>query len=159
MDVTGKRTSLETCTAMGAIGARIATYMEALKWKSGKRRRMGRFDDHHSRRHTLGPQVRPPYRFAPGHSRQRLDGAVFYRGDVVLLKGVTDPSQVRVNDVIVYKRPGYPYPIIHRVRYISTVKLNGKEETCFVTWGTTTLFPIRHTQLHKAPLKSVCPTG
>ncbi|AMQ18591.1 signal peptidase I [Thermococcus peptonophilus] len=60
---------------------------------------------------------------------------VFYRGDVVLLKGVTDPSQVKVNDVIVYKRPGYPYPIIHRVRYISTVKLNGKEETCFVTWG------------------------
>ncbi len=84
---------------------------------------------------------------------------VFYRGDVVLLKGVTDPSQVKVNDVIVYKRPGYPYPIIHRVRYISTVKLNGKEETCFVTWGgTTTQSQIHHTRLHKVPLKSACPT-
>ncbi|AMQ18592.1 DUF531 family protein [Thermococcus peptonophilus] len=43
MDVTGKRTSLETCTAMGAIGARIATYMEALKWKSGKKTSHGSF--------------------------------------------------------------------------------------------------------------------
>ncbi|WP_456368105.1 signal peptidase I [Thermococcus sp.] len=60
---------------------------------------------------------------------------VFYRGDVVLLKGVADPSQVKINDVVVYDRPGYPYPIIHRVRYISTVELNGKPEKCFVTWG------------------------
>jgi signal peptidase len=60
---------------------------------------------------------------------------VFYRGDVVLLKGVTDPSQVHVGDVVVYKRPGYEYPIIHRVRYIYTVKLDGKSERCFVTWG------------------------
>jgi signal peptidase len=60
---------------------------------------------------------------------------VFYRGDVVLLKGVTDPSQVKVGDVVVYARPGYPYPIIHRVRYISTVEVDGKEEECFVTWG------------------------
>ena len=60
---------------------------------------------------------------------------VFYRGDVVLLKGVTNPDQVHVGDVVVYKRPGYEYPIIHRVRYIYTVKLNGEQEKCFVTWG------------------------
>jgi len=60
---------------------------------------------------------------------------VFYRGDVVLLKGITNPDQVKVGDVIVYKRPGYEYPIIHRVRYVYTVKVNGKPERCFVTWG------------------------
>ncbi|WP_209475628.1 DUF531 family protein [Thermococcus stetteri] len=43
MDVTGGRVSLETCTAIGAIGARIATYMEALKWKSGKKTSRGSF--------------------------------------------------------------------------------------------------------------------
>ncbi len=38
MDITGKRISLETCTAIGAIPARIRTLMEALKWmKAGKR--------------------------------------------------------------------------------------------------------------------------
>lgn len=38
MDVTGRRVSLETCTAIGAIPARIATLMEALKWKKDGRR-------------------------------------------------------------------------------------------------------------------------
>jgi len=38
MDVTGKRVSLETCTAIGAIAVRIATYMEALRWRSGGRK-------------------------------------------------------------------------------------------------------------------------
>ncbi|ASJ08065.1 hypothetical protein A3L11_02025 [Thermococcus siculi] len=38
MDITGKRVSLETCTAIGAIPARISTLMEALKWKTGGRR-------------------------------------------------------------------------------------------------------------------------
>ncbi|ACS32606.1 DUF531 domain-containing protein [Thermococcus gammatolerans] len=38
MDITGKRISLETCTAIGAIPAKIRTLMEALKWmKAGKR--------------------------------------------------------------------------------------------------------------------------
>ncbi len=37
MDITGKRVSLETCTAIGAIAVRIATYMEALRWRSGRR--------------------------------------------------------------------------------------------------------------------------
>jgi len=38
MDITGKRVSLETCTAIGAIPARISTLMEALKWRThGKR--------------------------------------------------------------------------------------------------------------------------
>jgi len=62
---------------------------------------------------------------------------VFYRGDVVLLKGVSEKNidEVKVNDVIVYKRPGYEYPIIHRVRAIGTVELGGKVERCFVTWG------------------------
>ena len=41
MDVTGKRVSLETCTAIGAIAVRIATYMEALKWRNGKRTSRG----------------------------------------------------------------------------------------------------------------------
>ncbi len=42
LDITGKRISLETCTAIGAIPARIATMMEALKWgKNGKKRRHG----------------------------------------------------------------------------------------------------------------------
>ncbi len=64
---------------------------------------------------------------------------VFYRGgDVVLLKGVSEENidDVKLNDVIVYKRPpGYEYPIIHRVRAIETVELGGKVEKCFVTWG------------------------
>ncbi|NJE85340.1 signal peptidase I [Thermococcus sp. CX2] len=62
---------------------------------------------------------------------------VFYRGDVVLLKGIDENNadEIKVGDVIVYKRPGYEYPIIHRVREIKTVKLGGKEELCFVTWG------------------------
>ncbi len=38
MDITGKRVSLETCTAIGAIPARISTLMEALKWTRGGRR-------------------------------------------------------------------------------------------------------------------------
>jgi len=38
MDITGKRISLETCTAIGAIAVRIATYMEALTWRGGKKR-------------------------------------------------------------------------------------------------------------------------
>jgi hypothetical protein len=36
MDVTERGISLETCTAIGAIGTKIATYMEALKWRSGR---------------------------------------------------------------------------------------------------------------------------
>jgi len=62
---------------------------------------------------------------------------VFYRGDVVLLKGISEENidDVHVNDVIVYKRPGYQYPIIHRVREIKVVELDGKVEKCFVTWG------------------------
>jgi len=56
---------------------------------------------------------------------------VFYRGDVVVLEGVKNPHDIKVGDVIVYKRPGYEYPIIHRVRYIGNV--NGHR--CFVTWG------------------------
>lgn len=62
---------------------------------------------------------------------------VFYRGDVVLLKGINERNidDVHVNDVIVYKRPGYEYPIIHRVREIKTVEIGGKAEKCFLTWG------------------------
>ncbi|ASJ13401.1 signal peptidase I [Thermococcus thioreducens] len=62
---------------------------------------------------------------------------VFYRGDVVLLKGINEDNidDVHVGDVIVYKRPGYEYPIIHRVREIKVVELGGKAEKCFVTWG------------------------
>ncbi|AHF81149.1 signal peptidase I [Thermococcus paralvinellae] len=59
---------------------------------------------------------------------------VFYRGDVVLLKGVK-PEDIKIGDVVVYKRPYTKYPIIHRVRAIEKLVLNGKEELCFVTWG------------------------
>ena len=38
MDITGKRVSLETCTAIGAIPAKIATLMEALKWRKDGRK-------------------------------------------------------------------------------------------------------------------------
>ncbi|RLF78375.1 signal peptidase I [Thermococci archaeon] len=55
---------------------------------------------------------------------------VFHRGDVVLLKGVT-PNEIRIGDVVVYKRPFTKYPIIHRVRGIE--EYNG--EKCFVIWG------------------------
>lgn len=34
MDITGRRISLETCTAIGAIPARVRTLMEALKWRT-----------------------------------------------------------------------------------------------------------------------------
>jgi len=63
---------------------------------------------------------------------------VFYRGDVVLLEGISmkNIDDVHLNDVVVYKRPGYEYPIIHRVRAIYNVTLpNGTTERCFVTWG------------------------
>jgi len=33
MDITGRRVSLETCTAIGAIPVRIKTLMEALRWQ------------------------------------------------------------------------------------------------------------------------------
>jgi signal peptidase len=59
---------------------------------------------------------------------------VFYRGDVVLLKGVS-PNDIHPGDVIVYNAPMYAYPIIHRVREVKTVELGGKTEKCFVTWG------------------------
>ncbi len=59
---------------------------------------------------------------------------VFYKGDVVVLKGV-NPNDVHVGNVIVYKRPGFEYPIIHRVRYVGMLDINGKIERCFVTWG------------------------
>lgn len=38
MDVTGRRVSLETCTAIGAIAARVSTYVEVLKWRTGRGR-------------------------------------------------------------------------------------------------------------------------
>ncbi|HDZ36239.1 MAG TPA: signal peptidase I [Thermococcus sp.] len=62
---------------------------------------------------------------------------VFYRGDVVLLKGISRENidDVHVGDVIVYTRPGYKYPIIHRVREIREVDLGGETERCFLTWG------------------------
>lgn len=59
---------------------------------------------------------------------------VFYRGDVVLLKGVS-PEEIQEGDVIVYDAPMYSYPIIHRVREVKTVEINGEVEKCFVTWG------------------------
>lgn len=39
LDITGRRVSLETCTAIGAIPARLSTLMEGLKWgtKAGRR--------------------------------------------------------------------------------------------------------------------------
>ncbi|WP_048151207.1 signal peptidase I [Palaeococcus ferrophilus] len=55
---------------------------------------------------------------------------VFYRGDVVLLKGVK-PEEVEIGDVVVYNRPYTKYPIIHRVRGIE--EYNG--ERCFVIQG------------------------
>jgi len=54
----------------------------------------------------------------------------FYRGDVVLLKGAS-PSEIKVGDVVVYKRPYTKYPIIHRVRGI--IEYSGKR--CFVIQG------------------------
>lgn len=54
----------------------------------------------------------------------------FYRGDVVLLEGVP-PSEIKVGDVVVYRRPYTRYPIIHRVRDI--IEYNGKR--CFVIQG------------------------
>ncbi|AFK22219.1 signal peptidase I [Pyrococcus sp. ST04] len=59
---------------------------------------------------------------------------VFYRGDIVVLKGVR-PEEVKVGDVVVYKSPIARYPIIHRVRKIEVVNINGRNELCFVTWG------------------------
>jgi hypothetical protein len=42
MDITGKRVSFETCTAIGAIPARVRTLMEALKWtRDGQKRLRG----------------------------------------------------------------------------------------------------------------------
>ncbi|MCD6372453.1 MAG: DUF531 domain-containing protein [Thermococcus sp.] len=38
MDITGKRVSLETCTAIGAIPVKIATLMEALRWRKDGRK-------------------------------------------------------------------------------------------------------------------------
>jgi len=84
---------------------------------------------------------------------------VFYRGDIILLKGVTSPDQVKVGDVIVYKRPGYEYPIIHRVRYISTVKINGKSETCYVTWGDNNPVPDPPYPSSEGPLGVMLPDG
>lgn len=68
---------------------------------------------------------------------------VFYRGDVVLLKGIDENNidEIKVGDVVVYTRPGYEYPIIHRVRGIEEVKLGNKTEKCFVTWGDTNWVP------------------
>ncbi|CAB50358.1 signal peptidase I [Pyrococcus abyssi] len=59
---------------------------------------------------------------------------VFYPGDVVLLKGVK-PEEIKVGDVIVYKSAFSKYPIIHRVRGIKQVYINGKPQLCFITWG------------------------
>ncbi|BAA29679.1 signal peptidase I [Pyrococcus horikoshii] len=59
---------------------------------------------------------------------------VFHRGDVVLLEGVR-PEEVRVGDVIVYRSIISRYPIIHRVRGIKYIYINGKRELCFITWG------------------------
>jgi len=80
---------------------------------------------------------------------------VFYRGDVVLLKGVTNPDQIEVGDVIVYKRPGYEYPIIHRVRYIYS--LDGT--TCFVTWGDNNPVPDPPYPTPDGPLEVRLPDG
>ena len=54
----------------------------------------------------------------------------FYRGDVVLLKGVP-PDEIKPGDVVVYRRPYTRYPIIHRVKKV--MEYNGKR--CFVIQG------------------------
>ncbi|MFA4647535.1 signal peptidase I [Pyrococcus kukulkanii] len=59
---------------------------------------------------------------------------VFYRGDVVVLKGVK-PEDIKVGDVVVYRSPLAKYPIIHRVREVRKVVIGGREKLCFVTWG------------------------
>ncbi len=59
---------------------------------------------------------------------------VFYRGDVVLLEGVS-PQNIKVGDVVVYKRPYTKYPIIHRVRAIEKIEINGQQRLCFVIQG------------------------
>ncbi len=59
---------------------------------------------------------------------------VFYRGDVILLEGVS-PQDIKVGDVVVYKRPYTRYPIIHRVRGIEKINVDGKQKLCFVIQG------------------------
>jgi len=38
LEITGKRVSLETCTAIGAVAVRISTFMEVLRWRTRGRR-------------------------------------------------------------------------------------------------------------------------
>ncbi|MFA4663336.1 signal peptidase I [Pyrococcus kukulkanii] len=65
---------------------------------------------------------------------------VFYRGDVVVLKGVK-PDEIKVGDVVVYRSLVAKYPIIHRVREIKMEEVNGRPELCFVTWGDHNVVP------------------
>mgnify|MGYP001766383223 FL=1 len=55
---------------------------------------------------------------------------VYYRGDIIVIKG-TEPANIQVGDIIVYKRPYQDIPIVHRV--ISIVPEN--DHLYFVTKG------------------------
>jgi signal peptidase len=55
---------------------------------------------------------------------------VYYRGDIIVIKG-TDPANIIVGDIVVYKRPYQDIPIVHRV--IKIEEENG--HLYFVTKG------------------------
>jgi signal peptidase len=38
---------------------------------------------------------------------------VYYRGDIIVIKG-TEPTNIQVGDIVVYKRPYQDIPIVHR---------------------------------------------
>ncbi len=47
---------------------------------------------------------------------------VYYRGDIIVIRGV-DPSDIQVEDIVVYKRPYQDIPIVHRV--VDIIEDNG----------------------------------
>lgn len=55
---------------------------------------------------------------------------VYYRGDIIVIKG-TNPENIQIGDIIVYKRPYQDIPIVHRV--INIIEEN--EKLYFVTKG------------------------
>jgi len=55
---------------------------------------------------------------------------VYYRGDIIVIKG-TEPSNIQIGDIVVYKRPYQDIPIVHRA--INIIEEEGN--LYFVTKG------------------------
>ena len=53
----------------------------------------------------------------------------FERGDLVIVRGVSSPRDIKVGDVIVFNKEGEAYPIVHRVAEVENMRYKTKGDS------------------------------